>query len=78
MITQKPISLKIDTKLLEYLDKEVSLGYTNRNSLINAAIGFYLCYMDTRRRMRMKKNRNYQKKTLEEYTRDWFPEVYAR
>ena len=77
MITQKPISLKIDTELLEKLDAEVSLGYTKRNSLINAAIRFYLFYMYTRRRMLMIKKRDYQEKTLEEFTREWFPEVYA-
>lgn len=77
MITQKPISLKIDTELLKNLDAEVSLGYKKRNNHINAAIRLYLCYMDTRRRMRMIKKQYHQEKMLEEFTREWFPEVYA-
>lgn len=52
MITQKPISLKIDAKILEDLDKEVALGWRKRNNLINQAIAMYLRVMDTRRRIR--------------------------
>lgn len=52
MITQKPISLKIDAKILEDLDKEVALGWSKRNSLINQAIAMYLRVMDARRRIR--------------------------
>lgn len=53
MITQKPISLKIDTTILEYLDKEVALGWKKRNALINEAIRTYLILIDGRRRIRM-------------------------
>ena len=77
MITQKQICLKIDTELLDKLDAEVALGYKKRNTHINAAIRLYLCYIDTRRRMRMIKKRYHQEKTLEEFAREWFPEVYA-
>lgn len=77
MITQKAISCKIDYGLLRDLDEEVSLGYKKRNSHINAAIRLYLCYMETRRRMRAIKKRYHQEKMLEEFAREWFPEVYA-
>lgn len=77
MITQKQICLKIDTELLEKLDAEVALGYKKRNTHINAAIRLYLCYINTRRRMRMINKRYHQEKTLEEFAREWFPEVYA-
>lgn len=53
MVTQKPISLKIDTELLQQLDAEVALGWTKRNKHINEAIRLYLDYMDTRRRVRL-------------------------
>lgn len=52
MITQKPISLKIDAHLLEELDKEVSLGWRKRNALINEAIRTYLVLADSRRRIK--------------------------
>lgn len=52
MITQKPISLKIDASILEDLDKEVALGWRKRNNLINQAIAMYLRVMDARRRIR--------------------------
>lgn len=77
MITQKPISLKVDMKLLEDLDAEVSLGYEKRNKHINEAIRLYLCYIDTRRRMRMFKKQYHPEKMLEEFAREWFPEVYV-
>lgn len=49
MITQKPISLKIDSELLKELDQEVSLGWKKRNAIINDAIRFYLEYKDVYR-----------------------------
>ena len=52
MITQKPISLKINAQVLEDLDKEVALGWSKRNSHINQAIAMYLRVMDARRRIR--------------------------
>ena len=52
MITQKPISLKIDASILEDLDKEVALGWRKRNNLINQAIAMFLHVMDARRRIR--------------------------
>lgn len=52
MITQKPISLKIDTQLLEALDEEVSLGRHKRNWHINQAIALYLKVQDLNRRLK--------------------------
>ena len=49
MITQKPISLKIDLDLLEQLDQEVELGLKKRNTVINDAIRLYLEYKDAYR-----------------------------
>ena len=49
MITQKPISLKIDCELLEQLDQEVELTWKKRNAVINDAIAFYLEYKDAYR-----------------------------
>lgn len=49
MITQKPISLKIDLNLLEELDKEAALGWKKRNALINEAIRMYLDAKDAYR-----------------------------
>lgn len=52
MITQKLISYKIDTDLLEELDHEVALGYRKRNGLINQAVRTYLVLADSRRRIK--------------------------
>lgn len=52
MINQKPISLKIDTWLLQELDEEVRLGYRKRNWHINKAIELYLEVQDLNRRLR--------------------------
>lgn len=49
MITQKPISLKINSELLEQLDQEVELTWKKRNAVINDAIAFYLEYKDAYR-----------------------------
>lgn len=50
MVTQKAISARIDKKLLEELDLEVSIGTGNRNKIINDAIRQYLDFLDTWRR----------------------------
>lgn len=77
MITQKAISAKINCDLLRDLDEEVRLGYSKRNSIINSAVRLYLLYIDTRRSMRAIRDRCYQKKILEEFMREWFPECYS-
>lgn len=73
MVTQKAISLKIDTYNLQELDKEVALGWRKRNNHINEAIRFYLDYKDTCRRIRSYGDRQSK---VDEYTRfktKWFP-----
>lgn len=73
MVTQKPISLKIDTYTLALLDKEVALGWRKRNSHINEAIRFYLDYKDACRRIRAYADRQDK---IDEYTKfktEWFP-----
>lgn len=52
MVTQKPISLKIDTSLLQDLDDEVRLGWRKRNWHINQAISLYLEVQDLNRQLR--------------------------
>lgn len=52
MVTQKPISLKIDTELLQELDEEARLGWRKRNCIINQAIALYLSLQDCRRRVK--------------------------
>lgn len=52
MVTQIPISLKINTDLLHELDEEVRLGWMKRNGHINNAIGLYLELLDLRRSVR--------------------------
>ena len=54
MITQKAISLKINTDLLQELDEETRLSWYKRNAHINKAISLYLEFLDLRRRVRVR------------------------
>lgn len=56
MVTQKPISLKIDTGLLERLDNEAGQTWKSRNRLINEAIDMYLDLRDTQRYQRLEES----------------------
>lgn len=47
MVTQIPISVRMDISTLEELDLEAALGKTKRNRLINEAVRMYMDYMDT-------------------------------
>lgn len=49
MITQTPISLKIDTALLEKLNEEALGTWKSRNKLINEAVETYLELKDAQR-----------------------------
>lgn len=57
MITQTPISLKIDSSLLEKLNEEANTTWKSRNKLINEAVEMYLELKDAQRYQR------YQDKT---------------
>ena len=72
MVTQKAISARIDKKLLEELDLEVSIGTGNRNKIINDAIRLYIDYLDTVRRMKVMTNQNEQYATRVEFSYRWF------
>lgn len=73
MITQKPISLKIDTNILEDLDKEVALGWRKRNALINEAIRVYLVLADSRRRIKSYGRIEDQARELEQLIKKLLP-----
>lgn len=73
MVTQKAISLKIDTKLLQDLDAEVKLGFRSRNCHINRAIACYLSLQDAKRRAKCFYEQEAKRQVLEEWLREWFP-----
>lgn len=75
MVNQKLISLKIDLRVLEDLDKEVALGWQKRNWHINQAIRQYLDAQDTRRRIRCVGNQGDREGFLQDYEDRWFPHV---
>lgn len=77
MITQKPISLKIDTKLLENLDNECKRTWRKRNWHINQAISYYLEIRELRRICRdLGSNENNKKKeVLTKWLHNRIPEV---
>lgn len=53
MITQTPISLKIDTAVLEKLNEEANTTWKSRNKLINEAVEMYLELIDAQRYQRL-------------------------
>lgn len=73
MITQKLISYKIDTSLLEELDREVSLGWMKRNALINKAVRTYLVLADGRRRIKAYGNIDDQVRELDRLIKRLLP-----
>ena len=74
MITQKPISLKINTSLMEELDREVSTGWRSRNGLINDAVRMYLRVLDARRRIRSYAGLDDKERALKELCNELVPE----
>lgn len=75
MITQKPISLKIDKELLEKLDKECQRTWRKRNWIINKAITYYLEIMEFRRLLRNEGQNENKKALLRRWLRDRIPEA---
>lgn len=75
MVTQKPISLKIDTCTLEELDKEVALGWRKRNTHINEAIKFYLEYLTTRRSIYDSYEQQDKIDLYNKFKKKWFPMI---
>lgn len=78
MITQKPISLKIDTSLLEELDREVALGWRSRNGMINEAVRAYLVLADSRRRIKAYGNIDDQVRELDRLIKHLLPGLIYR
>lgn len=75
MITQKPISLKIDTELLQQLDAEVALGWRKRNYIINRAIRLYLSLQDRRRLIKCIDNADAKSAEVQDWLKRNFPEA---
>lgn len=71
MVTQKAISLKIDTELLKELDAECENGYRKRNWHINRAIGVYLALLNSRR---LYKSTDDKDGVFKRFLRDYYPE----
>ena len=74
MITQKPISLKINTQTLEALDQEASLGWAKRNWHINQAVDMYLKVQDIRRRLHSLGGRKEKIKAMKDLLGELVPE----
>lgn len=75
MITQTPISLKIDSYLLEEIDREVSLGYKKRNRIINEAIRMYLDAKDTKRRWKLATSIEDKAAQYAQFNLRWFSHI---
>lgn len=75
MITQKPISFKIDKELLENLDTECKRTWRKRNACINKAISYYLEIMELRWLLRNEGQSENKKALLRRWLRDRIPEA---
>lgn len=77
MITQTPISLKIDTALLEKLNDEARNTWMSRNKLINEAVEMYLELKDAQRYQRLqdKTDRKVSEQALRFIKRHLVPNV---
>lgn len=76
MVTQKPISLKIDYKLLQDLDGECLVTAQKRNGHINRAIRQYLELKDFRRSYKCIDGLDKRRRILERWLQEYFPEAY--
>lgn len=74
MVTQKAISLKIDTELLQELDAECAVSYRKRNWHINRAIHVYLALLDSRRHYQCTDNKD---RVFKRFIQDYYPEYEA-
>lgn len=75
MVTQKPISLKIDIDLLQDLDEEARLGWRKRNYIINKSIALYLSLQDCRRRIKCIGNSDVKVDEVYSWLKKYFPEA---
>lgn len=77
MITQTPISLKIDSMLLEKLNDEARDAWKSRNKIINEAIEMYLELRDAQRwqKYQDKTNRKVSEQALRFIKRYLVPNV---
>lgn len=71
MVTQKAISLKIDTGLLEELDAECVTSLRKRNWHINRAIHVYLDLLDSRRLYKCTDDKD---GVFKRFIREFYPE----
>lgn len=77
MITQTPISLKIDTALLDKLNDEAMDTWMSRNKLINEAVEMYLELRDAQRSQKLqdKTERKVSKEALRFIKKHLVPDV---
>lgn len=71
MVTQTPILLKVDSSLLEELNKECHVSAKKRNAIVNHAIALYLDMADTARRWRCINNPKGKEREERELFRRW-------
>ena len=75
MVTQKPISAKINTCLLEKLDLECAVSAQKRNKTIHCALNIYLDFVDVCRRMKILPGIDKEKEMVLFFDR-WAPHVH--
>ena len=75
MMSQVPISVRMDSAVKWRVDQEVMLGEYNRNRIINRGADMYVDLLDARRQYRAHPNQDVRMKILKGFLLRWFPEV---
>lgn len=75
MVTQTPISAKINTCLLEKLDQECFIAAQKRNKIIHRALNLYLDFVDTVRANKILQGIDKDKEKVSFFDR-WAPNVH--
>lgn len=75
MITQTPISAKINSCLLEKVDQECFLSNQKRNKIIHKALNIYLDFVDTVRLIKTLQGIDKEKEMTRFFDR-WAPNVH--
>lgn len=74
MVNQKPISMRIDERILAQVDQEAFTSGTPRNRILNKGAALYVELQDLRRRLRYYDGKD-SEALLEQFFRRFVPEL---
>lgn len=75
MITQQPISARIQHEIMWSLDQERMVSGRSINGMLNDGARMYLDNVDSRREFGLYTNYSLRRKIVRGYLKKWFPEA---